>query len=237
MVRRLSITVPDELWDSLTYLDQSPSGLVQRALRCLHDVEGSGSDPTAFESAAGDIPYWESVVDNLSDQATELRAEGYEAMIMAMHEGSVGLHWLEWIATHYALEDLPPLMSQAADVWQSQRCTWGNGASFLDRPVFEWEVDTVLFGEEASKLNIKWDEDHRELIWGVCKTIVIQKSGLLSTECNSDKFQLSPDQDPTTDIPLSLWEGMAAAIFDVVATVRRRVRTESNPARLGSYRQ
>ena len=98
MGRRLSITVPDELWDDLTPLDPSPSALVQRALRCLYATEGPGAGPTPIEAAAADIPYWQSALDGLTEQATELRAEGYEAVIMGTYEGVLTLGWLEMVA-------------------------------------------------------------------------------------------------------------------------------------------
>jgi len=238
MVRRLSITVPDELWDSLTHLDQSPSALVQRALRCLHDTEGPGAGPTPIEAAAADIPYWESVLDSLTEQATELRAEGYEAAIMAMHEGVLSLHWLELIVQQYAADELPALMSEVGDIFLRLRHTWGDNGFFVERPVAVEEVETVLFGKEAAgRLGETWREDNRELLTGVCEAIALQEDGLLASNANGDHFRLDPEGVPTTDIPLTLWEGMTAAIVDTVSAVRRRVRAENNPATLGSYRQ
>ena len=121
MVRRLSITVPDQLWDELIHLDSSPSALVQRALRCLHATEGPGAGPTPIEAAAADIPYWQHALDNLTDQATELRAEGYEAVIMGTYEGVVTLGWLEMVERDYHPDELPQLLADAGDVFLAQR--------------------------------------------------------------------------------------------------------------------
>ncbi len=248
MVRRLSITVPDELWDELTHLDPSPSALVQRALRCLHTTEGPGAGPTPIEAAAADIPYWQSALDNLTDQATELRAEGYEAVIMGTYEGVVTLGWLEMMARDYRPDELPQLLADAGDVFLKQRHrvqlpgdTDGLNR-FAQRPVEEDEVLALLFGDSNQRIDSPWDEEHRELLVGLSSIIAIQETGHLATNANGNHFRLREvgedrREEPTTDIPHSLWEGMTAAIYDTVAAVQRRVRTENNPATLGSLRQ
>ena len=247
MVRRLSITVPDELWDELTHLDPSPSALVQRALRCLHATEGPGAGPTPIEAAAADIPYWQSALDNLTDQATELRAEGYEAVIMGTYEGVVTLGWLEMVARDYRPDELPQLLADAGDVFLAQRhrvqLPGDEGVSrFVDRPVEEDEVLELLFGDPNHRVGSPWDEEHRELLVGLSSIIAIQETGHLATNANGTHFRLREvgedrREEPTTDIPHSLWEGMTAAIFDTVVAVQRRVRTENNPATLGSFRR
>ena len=248
MVRRLSITVPDELWDELTHLDPSPSALVQRALRCLHTTEGPGAGPTPIEAAAADIPYWQSALDNLTDQATELRAEGYEAVIMGTYEGVVTLGWLEMMARDYRPDELPQLLADAGDVFLKQRHrvqlpgdTDGLNR-FAQRPVEEDEVLALLFGDSNQRIDSPWDEEHRELLVGLSSIIAIQETGHLATNANGNHFRLREVgedrmEEPTTDIPYSLWEGMTAAIFDTVVAVQRRVRTENNPATLGSFRR
>jgi hypothetical protein len=247
VVRRLSITVPDELWDELTHLDPSPSALVQRALRCLHATEGPGAGPTPIEAAAADIPYWQSALDNLTDQATELRAEGYEAVIMGTYEGVVTLGWLEMVARDYRPDELPQLLADAGDVFLAQRhrvqLPGDEGVSrFVDRPVEEDEVLELLFGDPNHRVGSPWDEEHRELLVGLSSIIAIQETGHLATNANGTHFRLREvgedrREEPTTDIPHSLWEGMTAAIFDTVVAVQRRVRTENNPATLGSFRR
>ena len=240
MVRRLSITVPDELWDELIHLDPSPSSLVQRALRSLSDKEGSGAGPTPFEAAAADIPYWQDALDELAEQATELRAEGYEAVIKGLHDGIVGLAWLERIVQDYRPDELPLLLSGAADQFLKMRhALRPEGELFCDRPIKSEEVEEVLFGtvSHASQLDEDWNEDHRELLVGLCRIITIQKRGLLASNGNGNHFRLCRGDFPTTDIPYSLFEGMASALFDTAAAVRRRVRSQSNPAELGSFLQ
>ena len=247
MVRRLSITVPDQLWDELIHLDSSPSALVQRALRCLHATEGPGAGPTPIEAAAADIPYWQHALDNLTDQATELRAEGYEAVIMGTYEGVVTLGWLEMVERDYHPDELPQLLADAGDVFLAQRHRVvlpgdEGGSRFVDRPVEENEVLELLFGDPDQRVGSPWDEEHRELLVGLSSIIAIQETGHLATNANGNHFRLRKVgedgwEEPTTDIPHSLWEGMTAAIFDTVAAVQRRVRTENNPATLGSFRQ
>lgn len=240
MVRRLSITVPDELWDELIHLDPSPSSLVQRALRSLRDKEGSGAGPTPFEVAAADIPYWQAALDGLATQAAELRAEGYEAVIMGLHDGIVTLAWLERIIQDYRPDELPLLLSEAADQFLKMRhASRPEGDQFVDRPVKWEEVEEVLFGtvSHASQLDEDWNEDHRELLVGLCRIITIQKRGLLASNANGNHFRLCRGDFPTTDIPCSLFEGMASALFDTAGAVRRRVRSQSNPAELGSFLQ
>ncbi len=241
VVRRLSITVPDELWDELTHLDPSPSALVQRALRCLHDTEGPGARPTPIEVAAADIAYWKRALDNLTEQATELRAEGYEAVIMAVYEGAVTLGWLEMVARDYRVGELPQILADAADVFLTQRHRPAT-PKFIDRPVEYEDVMDLLFGNPDCLLKSPWDDEHREVLTGLSSIIAIQETGLLATNANGTHFRLRVVHDdgwgePTTDIPYSLWEGMAAAVFDTVAAVQRRVRAENTPATLGMFRQ
>ena len=233
MARRLSITVPDELWDELTHLDSSPSGLVQRALRCLSDKEGPGAGPTPLEAAAADIPYWQDALDELAAQATELRAEGYEAVIMAFHDGIVGLAWLDRIVQDYRPDELPQLLSKAADYFLRRRHVCSGDPT---KPVQPDEANEVLFGSDGTR-EVEWDEDHRDLLEGLCRIITIQERGHLRENANGDHFRLARGDYPSTDIPYSLFEGMASALFDTAGAVRRRVRSQSNPAELGSFLQ
>ncbi len=120
MVRRLSITVPDELWDELTHLDPSPSALVQRALRCLRDTEGFGAGPTPLEALAGNTPGWQEAIDDFIQEAKGLRNEGYDAVFAAYsdrHNGVITFAWLEMIARDYKVKELPRFMSEAADTF------------------------------------------------------------------------------------------------------------------------
>ena len=239
MVRRLSITVPDELWDNLTHLDPSPSALVQRALRCLSDKEGSGARPTPIEAAAADIPYWQDTLDSLTEQATELWAEGYKAVIMGLHDGIVSLAWLDRIVKLYRPDELPLLLMEAADHFLGLRHTCKSiFDGFLNRPATLEEVEEILFGaSQEIVLEDVWLQDHRELLVGCCRIITIQETGLLASNANSEYFRTGRDGHPETDIPYSLFEGMASALFDTAAAIRRRVRSENNPAKILSMRQ
>ena len=237
MVRRLSITVPDELWDNLTHLDPSPSALVQRALRCLSDKEGSGARPTPIEAAAADIPYWQDTLDSLTEQATELWAEGYKAVIMGLHDGIVSLAWLDRIVKLYRPDELPLLLMEAADHFLGTRHTYENIRPNASSTMAD-EVEEVLFGNfQRTDLGEEWEVEHRELLIGCCRIITIQETGLLADHVNSDYLRVGRHGGPESNIPYSLFEGMASALFDTTVAIRRRVRSENNPAELGSLRQ
>jgi hypothetical protein len=238
MTRRLSITVPDKLWDELTHLEQSPSALVQRALRCLHSTEGPGAGPTPIEAAAADIPYWQSVLDNLTEQATELRAEGYEAVILAVNEGAIGLYELELVTQQYSVDELPELLLEGGDLFLRARHAMDPG----ENERYERGGLTLEDWDEMPwpDLPDDWDDGNELLFEVICRIIVTQTDGWLREHANGMHFRLGGGRyggRPTADIPLSLWEGMTAAIFDTVSAVRRRVRAENNLATLGSFRQ
>lgn len=224
MTRRLSITVPDDLWDTVAHLDDSQSGLVQRALRCLRDTEGPGGGPTRIETEATTDDYYESVLDDLAYQARDLYEEGYEAVVVALHDNAIFLDWLELITHDYSKSELPRKLSDAADHFLALRNMHPSGTGeWIERSVTIEEVDEVCQVAQ-SELHNGWDEEHFPLLRGVARTIVSQNptaSRLIDG--------LEPGETPATRIPLILWEGMAAAIFDTVAAVRRRLLAESRP--------
>jgi hypothetical protein len=151
------------------------------------------------------------------------------------------------VARDYRPDELPQLLADAGDVFLAQRhrvqLPGDEGVSrFVDRPVEEDEVLELLFGDPNHRVGSPWDEEHRELLVGLSSIIAIQETGHLATNANGTHFRLREvgedrREEPTTDIPHSLWEGMTAAIFDTVVAVQRRVRTENNPATLGSFRR
>ena len=224
MVRRLSITVPDELWDSLSHLEQSPPALVQRSLRCLRKSEGINRQMTPLEAAAADIPEWKDAIDELTEQATELRAEGYEAVMTTIHDGQLGISWLEIVCENYSIATLPRALSRAAD--QYLRCL--NLAT-------ETADQTPTAEQILKHANSEWVEEHRSLLFGLTQIIQHQVDGDLK-RIGLKNFQLGPSSEPSTRIPLSLFDGMAHSIFDIVSTVRTRVLEENSPRTLGSYK-
>ena len=224
MTRRLSITVPDELWDPLTILEGSPSALVQRALRCLQEKVDSSAPLTTFETITAGVPKYQDVFDQLTEEAAELRAEGYESVVQAVHVGAVGLSWLELVAHGYMPTGLPRRLSQAAD--------WFLAARALDHPDGDddWIAKPVTVEDlEGPEGLIAYADlpagqvPHERLFEGVCRLIVAQSDGLLVKHANGPNTPPSP----SANIPMSFWEGMADAIHDTVASVRRRVRAEN----------
>ena len=225
MTRRLSITVPDELWDPLTNLEGSPSALVQRALRCLQEKVDSPAPLTTFETITAGVPKYQDVFDKLTGEAAELRAEGYESVVQAVHAGAVGLSWLEVIAHGYLPTKLPRRLSQAAD--------WFLAARSLDHPdgTGEWIEKPLtakdLEGREGlincAYLPADWSVRDKKLFEGTSRLIVAQSDGPLFDHANGRENLPSPSEN----IPMSFWEGMAAAIYDTVASVRHRVLAEN----------
>lgn len=235
MVRRLSITVPDELWDNLTHLDPSPSSLVQRALRCLRDTEGLGDERTPLEVAAAEKSGWDDVLAMLTDEAAERRAEGYQAVFTALTEGNIGLWDLELVVQQYSIDEVPRMISESANRFLSQRQNQDDDRSSRYYQGGLDLQDWLHLVGQPSKVPSDWEEYHGGFYDTICRIIVAQPDGLLRTNANGNSFRLTSDEWPTVDIPLSLYEGMAAAFFDIVATVRRKVRTERSPEDLGTW--
>ena len=230
MTRRLSITVPDDLWDAVSHLDDSQSGLVQKALRCLRDAEGTEGGLTRIETEATTDSYDERVLADLAEQARELYEEGYEAVIVALHDRAIFLDWLELITQNYSKSELPRKLSDAADYFLALRNNDPEGTGeWIERSVTIKEVDEVC-QQAWREFKDGWDEEHYPLLRGVARTIVSQNEGELTSRANgANVFHLGPGETPETRIPLSLWEGMAAAIFDTVAAIRRRVLADNAP--------
>ena len=226
MTRRLSITVPDELWDPLINLEGSPSALVQRALRCLQEKVDSPAPLTTFETITVGVTKYQEVFDKLTEEAAELRAEGYESVVQAVHVGAVGLSWLELVAHGYMPTGLPRRLSQAADWFQSARALDHPDGSdeWLDKPVtvkdLEGPEGLIAYADLPGGQGLL---DRERLFEGVCQLIVAQSDGLLVEHANGP----NTPPCPSANIPMSFWEGMADAIHDTVASVRRRVRAEN----------
>jgi hypothetical protein len=230
MTRRLSITVPDDLWDAVSHLDDSQSGLVQKALRCLRDTEGAGGNTTRIETEAATDAYYERVLAELAAQARELYEEGYEAVIVALHDSAIFLDWLELITHDYSKNELPRKLSDAADYFLNLRNRHPSGSGeWIERSVTIEEVDEVCRQAQV-RYEYGWDEEHYPLLRGAAKIIVTQVEGELASRANgAGVFHLAPGETPSAQVPRSLCDGMAAAIFDTVAAVRRRVLFENAP--------
>jgi len=227
MTRRLSITVPDDLWDAVSHLDASQSGLVQKALRCLRDTEGPDGGTTRIETEAATDSYYEDVLAELAEQARELYEEGYEAVIVALHDSAIFLDWLELVTHDYSKNELPRKLSDAADYFLLLRNSHPSGSGeWIERSVTIGEVDEVC---QHARVHLKdgWDEEHYPLLRGVARIVVSQNEGELASRANgAGVFHLRPGETPSVQVPLSLWEGMAAAIFETVAAVRRRAHAD-----------
>ena len=225
MTRRLSITVPDELWDPLTNLEGSPSALVQRALRCLQEKVDSPDPLTTFETITVGVTKYQEVFDQLTEEAAELRAEGYESVVQAVHVRAVGLSWLEGIAHGYLPAKLPRRLSLAAD--------WFLAARALDHPDGDddWIAKPVTVEDLEGPEGLIACADgpagcpvpDERLFEGLSRLIVAQSDGLLLDHANGPNNLPCP----SANIPMSFWDGMADAIYDTVASVRRRVRAEN----------
>ena len=249
MVRRLSITVPDELWDGLTHLDPSPSSLVQRALRCLSDSEGLGASSTQLEDAAAGIPHWQSVLDNLTEEAIESRSQGYEVMIQAIHQGDMHLRGLELVSQGRPADQVPGVLMFAARHFlyvreigreHLEEQNWpSDGKDKYSRREKKLRDTDFLFGDcdgFTYAIDMGWDRNEIELLEWLFGLFIGRMEGGSSCLMHlQNSVSFDPSRLPATDIPLSFFEGMAAAIVDIIATVRRRVRAESNPAMFGSF--
>ena len=249
MVRRLSITVPDELWDELTHLDPSPSALVQRALRCLSDTEGPGASPTQLEVAAAELPHWQSVLDNLTNEAMTRRAAGYELMINGLNADDLDLRALELISQGYPADQLPGFLMLAVrhflyvrEIGRDRIEKQFQRGEITDDERFEWQTSKLrstdfLFGDCDGfdhAIGMGWDSDEVEILEYLYSLFIGRissnsLSGHWLSDLENGVHNFDPSRLPGTDITLSFFEGMAAAILDIIGTVRRRVRAESKP--------
>ena len=231
MTRRLSITVPDDLWDAVSHMNDSQSGLVQQALRCLRDTNGAPGLMTPVEVGATEMDLYSRVLDNLTEQATKLRSEGYDAVIVALDTGEIDLDWLELITRYSSRNKLQLLLAKAADLFLALRSDDPERTGdWLKRRITTDELSQLIPAEAFIE---EWGDVDHSLLTGTCRIIVAQDDGQLAQKANGSYFSLDPDYEPATQIPLSLWEGMAAAIFDIVAAVRRRVLTADSMRRHG----
>ena len=79
MSRRLSITVSDDLWDAVSHLDDTQSGVVQKALILLRDEEGEVAR-TDFEKAAEDIPTYRTALAVEVNACQALQLSGWHPL-------------------------------------------------------------------------------------------------------------------------------------------------------------
>ena len=225
MSYRFSISVPEQLWDSVSHLEGSPSALVQLALKRLQDLQGA-----SIERLEG-TPEWQEVLDVLFDAAAGSRLEGYNTVLEALQSRDIDLHWLEAIVEDYSIDTVPGLLSKAAEEFLLER----NVAPRNEDG--KWvEIDGRPEGFTADEIPSRisrlvgtggWWEENQLLLQGTWKIIIAQGAGELADRVNGDDFRYNPDFEPKTGIQLVFWEGMAEAIFDVVTSVRRRLRRDS----------
>ena len=225
MTRRLSVTVPDDLWDAVAHLDNSQSGLVQKGLRSLRESIEIQAGRSPIEIGSRTDPMYERVLSELTEQSTDLRTEGYEAVVFAISRTVITLDWLESVVRNYSFAELPGMLARAADVFLSCRNDDPEGSGmWIERPVTLDEVESVI-----ARAGHPWDEDDRLLLGGLGNIVAVQPDTDLGYQLNGARvFQLGPGALPVARVSQSTWEGMAAAVYDIVAAVRRRVLTENH---------
>ena len=112
MSRRLSITVSDDLWDAVSHLDDTQSGVVQKALILLRDEEGEVAR-TDFEKAAEDIPTYRTALAVLEGYAEDMYQEGYEHLIDSLASIVILPSWIENTASKYSPSKLGQKLADA----------------------------------------------------------------------------------------------------------------------------
>ena len=227
MSRRLSISVPDDLWDAVSHLDDTQSGVVQKALIRLRDEEGALAR-TDFEKEAESNQTYRVALGVLESYAEDAYKEGYEHVIDALSADVIYPGWIENAADGYSRSKLGGKLADAGDAFVARRHSDPDGSGkwikgqISSEDLLEFLDRTALPGD--------WGGNDYELLKGLCEIIVSDPNGsnYLSGTNSAGWVHFGPDGSPTAGVPLLLWEGIAAAIFDAVAAMHRVVRV--NPA-------
>lgn len=229
MSRRLSITVSDDLWDAVSHLDDTQSGVVQKALIRLRDEEGALAR-TDFEKEAEFNPTYESALLSLQSYAEDSFQEGYEHLIDALSAGVIWPGWIENAAAGYSPSKLGGKLADAGDAFVTRRHSDPDGSEKWIKEKISSE-DLLEFLDRTA-LPGDWGGNDYELLKGLGAIIVSDpnESNYLSGGTNSAGWvHFGPDGSPKANVPLLLWEGIAAAIFDAVAAMHRAVRVSPAP--------
>ena len=227
MTRRLSITVSDDLWDAVSHLAETQSGVVQKALSRLRDTEGPRAR-TNLEKEAESDPVVRRVLSILEDYGEEAYREGYQHVLDALDTNVITAFWVERMAQNYPQSKLGKKLAEAARVFVERRHDdpEGNGR-WIEQPVTVEDLPQLL---DSKELPEEWATAHTFLLSGLCEIIVTapDPGDLLASAVNrGGEADFGPDGNPTVGVPLLLWEGMAAAIFDAVAAMHRMVKFPS----------
>ncbi len=225
MSRRLSITVSDDLWDAVSHLDDTQSGVVQKALIRLRDEEGELAR-TDFEKEAESNPTYRTALAVLEGYAEDMYREGYEHVIDALAAIVILPSWIEDTASNYSLSELGRKLADAGDVFATRR---HSNNKWIEGQVTSEDLSDFL---EKKALPGLWGDSDYDLLTGLCGIIVSApdtndelSSGTNGAGCTA----FGADGAPRARVALLLWEGMAAAIFDAFAAMQRVVRVTSAP--------
>ena len=220
MSRRLSITVSDDLWDAVSHLDDTQSGVVQKALILLRDEEGEVAR-TDFEKAAEDIPTYQTALAVLEGYAEDMYQEGYEHLIDSLASIVILPSWIEDTASKYSPSKLGRKLADAGDVFATRR---QSNNKWIEGQVTSEDLSDFL---EKEALPGPWGDSDYDLLAGLCAIIVTAANPddeLPSGTNRAGYTAFGADGEPMAKVALLLWEGMAAAIFDAFAAMKRAVR-------------
>ena len=233
MSRRLSISVPDDLWDAVSHLDDTQSGVVQKALILLRDEEGEVAR-TDFEKAAEDIPTYQTALAVLEGYAEDMYQEGYEHLIDSLASIVILPSWIEDTASKYSPSKLGRKLADAGDVFATRR---HSNNKWIEGQVTSEDLSDFLEKEALPGL---WGGSDYDLLAGLCGIIVTAANpqDTLPSGTNSAGYTaFGADGEPRARVALFLWEGIAAAIFDTFAAMKRAVRMTDAPRETDEGRQ
>jgi len=233
MSRRLSITVSDDLWDAVSHLDDTQSGVVQKALILLRE-EGGFARTDWEKEAEADTPGYRSAKAALDAWAEDTYQEGYEHVIDALAASVIFPRWIEETASNYSPSKLGRKLADAGDVFATRRHSnnkWIEG---------EVTSEDLLDFLDKKALPGLWGDSDYDLLAGLCGIIVTAANphDTLPSGTNSAGYTaFGADGEPRARVALFLWEGIAAAIFDTFAAMKRAVRMTDAPRETAEGRQ
>ncbi len=239
MSRRLSITVSDDLWDAVSHLDDTQSGVVQKALILLRDEEGRSGGilegaTTDLEKEAKVNPTYRTALMILEGYAEDMYQEGYEHVMDALAASVIFPDWIERTASGYSPSELGGKLADAGDVFATRR---HSNNKWIEGRVTSDDLSDFL---EKKALPGLWGGSDYDLLAGLCGIIVTAANphDELPSGTNSAGYTaFGADGEPRARVALFLWEGIAAAIFDTFAAMKRAVRMTDAPRETDEGRQ
>ena len=231
MSRRLSITVSDDLWDAVSHLDDTQSGVVQKALILLRGEEGRSGGilegaTTDLEKEAKVNPTYQTALMILEGYAEDMYQEGYEHVMDALAANVIFPDWIERTASGYSPSELGGKLADAGDVFATRR---HSNNKWIEGRVTSDDLSDFL---EKKALPGAWGNSGFDLLRGLCTIIVTaaNPSDDLPSGTNSAGYTaFGADGEPRARVAFLLWEGMAAAIFDAFAVMKRVARVTDAP--------